>query len=167
MTQSPCSNTWTNQITPNSGNIRLHSVSKSEALSRKNQGGQNLSAQSFVRYLVPVNYFVFGGIDGTPYPCAKTRGPKYKDSIGLHRHNKIARQHWKPADRKPTNFGAAPPRPARGLGRRITHPVCPIRLVCNLQLDRAQTLTSLSHPADTMTGADGEGENRTHETHSV
>lgn len=50
---------------------------------------------------------------------------------------------------------------------RTPHPVWPIRLVCSLQLDRAQTFTSLSHPADTITGADGEGENRTHETHSV
>lgn len=42
-----------------------------------------------------------------------------------------------------------------------------MRLVCSLQLERAQTFTSLSHPAETITGADGEGENRTHDTHSV
>lgn len=48
-----------------------------------------------------------------------------------------------------------------------THPVCPMRFVWSLQLERAHTLTSLSQPADTMTGADGDGENRTHDTHSV
>ena len=47
------------------------------------------------------------------------------------------------------------------------YPLCPSRLVLNLQLARDQTLTTLSQPAETMTGAVTEGENLTHETHSV
>ena len=46
------------------------------------------------------------------------------------------------------------------------YPLWPSRLVLNLQLERDHTLTTLSQPADTMTGAATEGENLTHDTHS-
>ena len=47
------------------------------------------------------------------------------------------------------------------------YPVCPTRSFLSLQLVKFQTLTSLSHPQLTIRGTDWEGENRTHETHSV
>merc|ERR1719311_2021478 len=48
-----------------------------------------------------------------------------------------------------------------------TTPVCPTRLVRNMQLLRFHTLTSLSQPADTMSGIFAEGEKTTQLTQSV
>merc|ERR1719401_1626580 len=48
-----------------------------------------------------------------------------------------------------------------------TTPVWPTRLVRNLQLLRFQTFTSLSHPAETMSGIFAEGEKTTQLTQSV
>lgn len=49
----------------------------------------------------------------------------------------------------------------------LRYPVCPTRSLRSLQLVKFQTLTKRSHPAETMRGTDCEGENLTHETHSV
>merc|ERR1712050_826893 len=48
-----------------------------------------------------------------------------------------------------------------------TTPVCPTRLVRSLQLLRFQTFTSLSQPAETMSGIFAEGEKMTQLTQSV
>merc|ERR1719373_1240884 len=48
-----------------------------------------------------------------------------------------------------------------------TTPVCPTRLVRNLQSVRLHTFTSLSHPADTINGILAEGEKTTLLTQSV
>merc|ERR1719181_1516129 len=48
-----------------------------------------------------------------------------------------------------------------------TTPVWPTKLVRNLQLLKFHTLTSLSHPAETMSGILAEGENPTQLTQSV
>merc|ERR1719476_182034 len=46
-------------------------------------------------------------------------------------------------------------------------PVCPAKLVFSLQLFKFQTLMSLSHPQETISGFLAEGENRTQLTQSV
>merc|ERR1719436_642267 len=48
-----------------------------------------------------------------------------------------------------------------------TTPVCPTRLVRSLQLLRFHTFTSLSQPADTMSGILADGEKTTQLTQSV
>merc|ERR1719414_2243910 len=48
-----------------------------------------------------------------------------------------------------------------------TTPKCPTRFVRSLQLLRFQTFTSLSHPADTMSGILAEGEKTTQLAQSV
>merc|ERR1719401_1341063 len=48
-----------------------------------------------------------------------------------------------------------------------TTPVCPTKFVRSLQLLKFQTFTSLSHPADTMSGILAEGEKTTQLTQSV
>ena len=49
----------------------------------------------------------------------------------------------------------------------LMYPVCPAKVVRILQLVRFQTLTTLSHPPDTMIGLAVTGENRTQLTHPV